>query len=162
MSEIRFYKPEEFGSDVAEILPEQLFEDLKVSPKSFCFLDVRKKSEFRVSRLPEAIRLDPKWEGSKIHEVLQEHAGELRGKRIVFYCTVGGRSSKKAEILQDFCTELGAKEVLHLAYGLMGWVNQDLGHLLVSEIGLKNKIHPYNEEWSSLLKVPSRAFLPKD
>ena len=62
------------------------FIEMETAGADIIIFDVRKKSEFAVSHLQNAIRLDP---GTKADEFEQLYGEQLQGKTVVFYCSVG-------------------------------------------------------------------------
>ncbi len=56
--------------------------------------DVRTKEEFAVSHLPNAIRLDPDMDPRTF---LDEYGDLLEQNQVLFYCSVGRRSTQLAE-----------------------------------------------------------------
>ena len=109
-------------------------------------LDVRDEKEFAVSRLDGALRVDPDiWQEAFI----ETYAGALKGKIVVFYCSVGVRSSALAEQVQDALLETGADAVFNLEGGIFEWHNEH--RRLVSAKGETDYIPPYDDYWAQLL-----------
>lgn len=133
-------------ADVAQ-LPTELFAELTERGERLLVFDVREEEEFRVSHLPGAIRVDP---GTWSWTFLRDHAEAAKGKRLVFYCSVGVRSSRLAGRVQDALMERGASGVYNLAGGLFRWHNE--GRALVDETGPTPLIHPYDAHWGGLIE----------
>jgi len=102
-------------------------EFLLLDPAQKVVFDVREKVEYQVSHIQDAIQCDV-----------------LEGKRVVFYCSVGYRSSEMVSRLNEVTEDLGARSSLNLIGGVFNWVNQ--GHPLSS-----SKVHPYNEYWGRFI-----------
>lgn len=109
--------------------------------------DVRKESEYAVSRIEGAIRVPPSITAG---EFLADHAPVIAGKQVVFYCSVGERSSRLAERVR---ARLGANTVAgvhNLEGGIFNWHNEYRN--VVSSDGQTDAIHPFNRRWGRLLE----------
>ena len=80
---------------------------------------------------------------------------DLKGKTVVFYCSVGVRSSALAESVKADLLAAGTKEVVNLEGGIFGWHNQS--RPLVDKSGPTTFVHPYNAYWGRLLTRPELA-----
>lgn len=109
--------------------------------------DVREESEFQVSHLANAIQVEP---NIKTEDFIEKYQDEIGDKTIVFYCSVGQRSSDLAERVDAALNEKEFIEVYNLAGGLFEWHNNDLP--VVNEQGETKLIHPYNRKWAKLIK----------
>ncbi len=110
-------------------------------------VDTRELAEFQVSRLPGAVQLDPDaWRWT----VMSQLGEQVRGKTVVFYCSVGVRSSKMAAHVQDAMMEAGAKQVFNLDGGIFRWHNMSLP--LEDERGSTDVVHPYDAHWGKLVR----------
>ena len=109
--------------------------------------DVREPEEFLVSHIAGAIQVAPNIEPSAF---IDEYGGLLKGKSVVFYCSVGRRSSKLTNKLGDTLSQYGASSSQNLIGCIFSWVNQ--GRELISSGQLvTTKVHPYNEFWGRLV-----------
>lgn len=133
-------------ADVAQ-LPPQMLADLMARDDALLIFDVRDEEEFRVSHLPGAIRVDP---GSWSQTFVNRYGQSVQGKRVVFYCSVGIRSSRLAGRVQEALFERGAAGVYNLSGGLFRWHNE--GRHLVDERGPTPLIHPYDSHWGGLIE----------
>lgn len=71
------------------------------------------------------------------------------GLTMVFYCSVGYRSSAlAAQIHGSFPTN----EIFNLQGGIFNWHNERRD--LVNEKGVSEDIHPYDKYWGRLLERP--------
>lgn len=113
-------------------------------------LDVREPEEFAVSHLAGARLIAP---GASIKEVRQVLGPSIKGVRIVLYCSVGYRSSKLADRVQESLLADGAATVENLRGGIFGWFNDD--RPLVDAQGSTRQVHPYDSRWGRLLKPVS-------
>lgn len=110
--------------------------------------DVREKKEFAVSHIQGAVWLDP---GIDMDEFEQKFSHQLKGKTVVFYCSVGQRSSELAEKVDDVIQRSEAKASYNLAGGVFTWRNEQ--RLLINQTTQPTtKVHPYNFYWGRLIE----------
>ncbi|MCH9808122.1 MAG: rhodanese-like domain-containing protein [Alphaproteobacteria bacterium] len=131
--------------DVAQIKPEQLLE-LGNDGLPPILLDVREADEFAVSHIKGAIRIAP---GASREEVL-DAAGDVDGRSIVVYCSVGARSSTLARKVQQSLKTNGAVSVHNLTGGIFRWHND--GRALVNRSGVTDFVHRFDTYWGQLLE----------
>jgi rhodanese-related sulfurtransferase len=106
------------------------------------FLDIRDPEEFAVSHIPGAVRVSL---GTSPEDVMAR-LGDVSGKEIVAYCSVGRRSSIFAKDMQDALAAEGAMSVVNLEGGLFGWHAER--RALENETGqTTDVVHPYDEIW---------------
>jgi len=129
--------------DVAHISPDDL---QKVLSDDVVLFDVRKNAEYDVSRIAGAIRVSPSISAS---DFLREHASALEGKTVVFYCSVGERSSRLAERVLSQAGGARAEAVYNLEGGLFKWHNEYRD--VVAENGETTAVHPFDRRWGRLL-----------
>ncbi len=110
------------------------------------FLDVREMKEFEVSHLAGAYQVPP---AISPKDFMREFDLDWSGKTVVFYCSVGRRSSILAEQVQADLKASGASEVYNLEEGIFGWHNADLP--LANESGTTDLVHPYNAFWKRMV-----------
>jgi len=128
-------------------LSTQAFADHMARGTDFLLLDVREEDEFAVSRLKGAERVDP---GIWRRSFMNRFADRVRGKTVIFYCSVGVRSSKLAQQVQAALKEQGAKAVYNLDGGIFAWHNE--ARTLVNAKGKTQFVHPFDEHWGRLVK----------
>ncbi|MEM7292781.1 MAG: rhodanese-like domain-containing protein [Pseudomonadota bacterium] len=129
--------------EVAHVSSDQL---QRLSSDQILLLDVREADEYAVSHLVNAIQVDP---GIGTRQFMRRFASRLQDKIVIFYCSVGYRSSGLAEDLQQRLVKSGAKAVYNLEEGIFGWHNA--GMKVVNTAGQTSRIHPYNNYWGRLL-----------
>lgn len=121
-------------------------EELKENYDQFTILDTRKKPEFQVSHLPNAI-----WVGEKLNK--KDLKKIPNDKPIVVYCTVGIRS-------EDFGEELlkdGFEKVYNLYGSIVSW--KDAGNDVVDNDGnTTEKVHVFSKEWERYLKTGEKIY----
>jgi rhodanese-related sulfurtransferase len=111
-------------------------------------LDARSPAEYAVSHLPGGRRVDAK---APVPELL----GRLGTNRpVVVYCSVGYRSARLAERLQ----QAGCTNVFNLDGSIFQWANED--RLLERDGRPVNEVHPYNKTFGQLLRPEHRATAP--
>ena len=115
-------------------------------------LDVREDAEYRVSHLAGAERIDPKINPAAFAALISEKA---RGRDVVFYCSVGMRSSNLAAEMQDGLIKSGATSVANLKGGIFGWHNER--RALVDGRGPTDFVHPYDQKWGTLVARPDQT-----
>jgi len=109
-------------------------------------VDVRTDIEYAVGRIPGAIRIDPGASSKTVAELL---SGRIEGKEVVFYCSVGVRSSRLANKAATGLKDLGAENVHNLSGGVFAWHNER--RALENEEGSTALVHPYDRNWGKLL-----------
>ena len=98
-------------------------------------IDVREREEYQVSRIPDALHAGyKKFNPDNFKDIRKE-------QEIIVYCSVGYRSEKAGEKLQ----EAGFENVRNLYGGIIEWVNRQ--NPLENDDGLTNKLHPYGPLW---------------
>lgn len=119
--------------------------------------DVREEQEYAVSRIAGARRVDP---GAWGWQFLRDHGADLADKTVVFYCSVGVRSSKLAHRVAEALRERGVKGVYNLEGGLFRWHNEGRG--LVDVLGDTDRVHPFDQTWGRLVDRQDRvSILPR-
>ncbi len=111
-------------------------------------LDVREPEEFAISQLLGA---------RNVHTLDEALAavGADREREVVVYCSVGYRSAKFAEKLDDH----GVKNVRNLEGSIFAWANS--GHPVYRGTQRASRVHPYDVTWGRMLTPGLRADLDK-
>jgi len=136
--------------DIGHIAPARLAA-LMADGQAVLF-DVRTPAEYRVSRLPGAVRVEP---GMRAAAFLDRYGDTVEGKTAVFYCSVGVRSSRLAERVAKALKARGATAVDDLAGGIFAWHGE--ARALVDAVGPTDFVHPYDASWGRLLGRPGLA-----
>ena len=110
-------------------------------------LDVRTMDEWKVSHLPEALRVDP---GAPAETALPNVPKDAP---IVTYCAVGYRSAELATRLRA----AGFTHVQNLDGSIFQWANEH--RPLVKDGEPASRVHPYNQFWGRLLSDDVRGSL---
>ncbi|MEX0290610.1 MAG: rhodanese-like domain-containing protein [Flavobacteriaceae bacterium] len=112
-------------------------------------LDTRKKEEFEVSHLKNAIWVG--YEAFSLDSVVNKI--ENRGKPLVVYCSIGVRSEEIGERLMA----AGFTDVKNLYGGIFEWKNQ--GNPVFDPQGDRtNKVHAFDRQWGKLLKNADKIY----
>ena len=123
----------------------------KLDPSQIVVFDVRERSEFDVSHLDGAVQVDP---GISADAFAEQYKEQLNGKTVVFYCSVGRRSSKLADRVDGVLAQNGASASYNLIGGLFQWRNEERS-LMSQAGGTTDAIHPYNAFWGRLIEDKS-------
>lgn len=118
---------------------EQVGAALAVEPRPL-LVDVRALEEYEVSRMPNAIHVDP----------VAELTVVPRDRAVIVYCSVGYRSA----VVADRLTKAGYDGVHNYLGSIFEWAN--LGLPLVDDAGPTHRVHPYDENWGELLDARCR------
>lgn len=113
---------------------------------SVVFLDARAKQEFEVSHIAQA-----HWVGYDNFSTTQLPA-ITKDQKIIVYCSVGYRSEKIAEKLEN----AGFTDVANLYGGLFEWVNQ--GNEVINEQGTTQQVHAFDKIWGVWLKKGEKVY----
>lgn len=122
-------------------------DDLAKNKVSFQLLDCRAEEEFAVSHLPNAHFSDY---GTFEADQLKGHSKE---DTIIVYCSIGYRSERVGEKLQD----AGYTNVFNLRGGIFDWKNN--GGVVVNSQNVKtDSVHTYNKQWSRFLEKGVKVY----
>ena len=110
--------------------------------------DVRELSEYEVSHLENALQINP---GISRVDFEAQHGDTIAGKRVVFYCSVGRRSSNLAQRVSDFVVSKTHSQPINLKGGIFNWSNESRRMIGVDDTAT-DAVHPYNWFWGLLLK----------
>jgi rhodanese-related sulfurtransferase len=130
-----------------ETLAPEALASMLASGAPVVLFDVREEEEYQVSRLPGALRADP---GAWTFRFVGQHGEAVKGKTVVFYCSVGVRSSKLAARVQGRLLEKGARAVYNLEGGVFRWHNDR--RPLIDANGPTPLVHPYDRHWGGLIE----------
>lgn len=133
---------------VPNISVQDLHKQLAESPKPlYLVFDVREKEEYNLSHIASAIHIDPKMSENDFFTTFSQ---QISGKHLVFYCSVGERSSLLIERIQEACKKSGTASVSNLRGGIFRWYNEGLP--VVNADGITDEIHPFNSLWGMFLE----------
>jgi len=142
---VRAQVRKDYGS-VAQLSAKALVNIMR-KEEEFLLLDVREDNEFAVSRIAGAERVDP---GIWRKSFMARFGDHVRGKNVVFYCSVGLRSSRLVANVQAALMEQGAKHVFNLDGGVFAWHNEN--RALENAKGATDYVHPFDAHWGKLVR----------
>lgn len=123
-------------------------QDLKKDEQSYLILDTRKKREFEVSHIPNAV-----WVSEKVNIENPAFAKAKKNQPIVVYCSVGIRSEDYGEHLK----KLGYSNVKNLYGSIFAW--KDAGYnLLNSKEQITDSVHVFSRKWSHYLNSGIKVY----
>ncbi len=128
-------------SSVKRITTAEFARRLEAATPAPIILDARGEEEYAVSHLKHAQRVavgDPDLLASALSNLAKDMP-------IVVYCSVGYRSAKVAQQLE----QAGFRQVFNLEGGLFEWANE--GRSMLKEGQPTAQVHPYNATWGKLL-----------
>lgn len=132
--------------------PPAVVAQFLASPSAFLLLDVRERDEFDVSHVPGAERLSPHASQSQALAQIDARAGD---RVVIFYCSVGQRSSRMADQIGPALRGRGARDIYNLRGGVFAWHNE--ARPLVDGFGPTPYVHPFSAAWGRLLSRPDLA-----
>ena len=109
--------------------------------------DVREPEEYAVSHLKDAIQVDPE---ISQEDFMAQFGEVLKDKQVVFYCSVGRRSSLLADKVSDSLFDNGAEEIYNLKHGIFGWHDEEKP--LVAAKQSTDYVHPFSWRWKRYLQ----------
>lgn len=116
-------------------------EQVKNSRADYILLDTRERGEYEVSHIEGAIWVG--YDDFSIARISQINPS----KKIVTYCSVGYRSERIGEQLQ----QAGYSRVYNLHGSIFKWINE--GYPVVDKDGNPTqKVHGYNQKWEKWVK----------
>lgn len=110
------------------------------SDTNVVYLDSREINEYEVSHLEDAI-----WVGYDDFDISRVENID-KSQPIVVYCSIGYRSEKVAEKLE----QAGFTDVRNLYGGVFDWTNNE--YEVVNEEGPTQQVHTYNKKWGKWVK----------
>lgn len=110
----------------------------QLNAENTLIFDVREQDEFEVSHISNAIRIPPQMSPE---DFLNRFGENLNNKLLIFYCSVGERSSRFTELLTVQKGTLNF-EAANLKGGLFKWHNEN--RPVTNKHGSADAIHPYN------------------
>ncbi len=122
-------------------------DSMMLADPTLVLLDCREAEEYAVSHLP----------GSDLAPYGAFEADDLKqvakNKPVVVYCSIGYRSERIGEKLQD----AGFSNVFNLYGGIFDWKNNG-GVVVTSDSDTTQKVHTYNKQWSKYLQVGEKVY----
>ncbi len=116
-------------------------------PEQPFLFDIRTAEEYEKSRIATAVRLNP---DSCPDEFTARYGALVAGRDLVFYCSVGQRSSDLLQRVESGCGKVRAKSCRNLRGGIFRWYNE--GRPVVNESGETDDIHMYDPVWGMMVE----------
>ncbi|NMW21466.1 MAG: rhodanese-like domain-containing protein [Chlorobiaceae bacterium] len=116
-------------------------------PEPPILFDIRTREEYEESRIATAVRLDPDT-GSDAFAA--RYGSLVAGRDIVFYCSVGQRSTELLERVESACGKARTRSCRNLRGGIFRWYNK--GRPVVNASGLTDDIHGYDPIWGMMVE----------
>lgn len=138
---------------VANITWQDLKQKITSSDSAhYLLFDTRPVEEYHTSHIRCAVQIDPEMPAQ---EFLETYGDTLKGRHAVFYCSVGYRSSRFAQRVQQELLAGGARSVANLRGGIFRWYNE--ANPVVDARGETDNIHPYDAFWRMLVRDRNKA-----
>ncbi len=129
-------------------IPYISVQEVKMSSANFQILDTRKKPEFNVSHIPNAI-----WVGENVNDSILNALKLNKNKPVVVYCSVGIRSEQFGEQLKA----KGFKNIQNLYGSIFAW--KDAGYPVLDSLNIEtNNVHVYSKVWGKYLKSGEKVY----
>ena len=131
-----------------QTVPYISVEELNKNQDSYLILDTRKKEEFLVSHIPNAV-----WSNEKLDVSAFAKAHPDKTQPIVVYCSIGVRSENFGESLQ----KMGYTNVFNLYGSIFQW--KDKGYTVVNpKQNPTDSVHVYSKDWAKYLKTGIKVY----
>ena len=129
------------------LIQSQELKDILEKDQQVIILDTRDKKEFKISHLPNAIRVG--------YDDFQKKSISKLSKddKVIVYCSVGYRSERIGEKLQ----KMGFTDVNNLYGGIFEWKHEDLP-VLNHKSAETDSVHTYNKSWSKWLQKGVKVY----
>ena len=109
--------------------------------------DIRNAEEYEKSRIATAVRLDP---NTGTDDFAARYAALVTSRDLVFYCSIGQRSTELLTRVESVCRKAGAKSCRNLRGDIFRWYNE--GKPVVDAGGMTDDIHGYDPIWAVMLE----------
>lgn len=132
--------------DVA-VMPTADLETMEQRGQPLVLLDARTEPEFAVSRIKGAQRVEPTISATQFTDAF---GANIKGRKVVIYCAVGGRSSALVNRIEKVAKQAGADGVYSLQGGIFRWHNER--RPLVGPVGATDEVHPFSARAARLIE----------
>ncbi len=123
-------------------------QELKMNKGIYLILDTRRKEEYDVSHIPNAI-----WVSEKVKDTVDALSALDKDQPIVVYCSVGIRSEDFGEKLQ----KQGYTNVKNLYGSVFAW--KDAGYQVVNAKGkITDSVHVFSKVWGKYLQTGVKVY----
>lgn len=108
--------------------------------------DVRRPEEYQMSRITGSIQIAP---DMSVQEFITQYGNAIHNKSLIFYCSVGYRSSEFIQRIEKQVRQKGVTAMYNLKGGIFRWYNEN--HPVINNNGETDKIHPSDDSWANLI-----------
>jgi rhodanese-related sulfurtransferase len=131
--------------DVEQLSHQELHN--KTNQENTLLFDIRRAEEYQQSRIKGGIQVDP---DMKAEDFIAKYGDKMNKKELIFYCSVGYRSSVFIKRIEKQAQAMGVKKMYNLTGGIFRWYNEHLQ--VVNNQGDTDDIHPNEESWAHLIE----------
>ncbi len=117
--------------------------------------DTREEAEFSISHVPGAIHVHP---NITPQDFIEKFGDRLKDKTVLFYCSVGVRSSNLVRKLDHDIRRLGGRSAANIRGGIFSWHNH--GNPLSRANSSTDAVHGYSPKWGRYLDFDNLAVYP--
>jgi len=129
-------------------VPYITVQELKMDASEFLILDTRKKEEYDISHIPNAV-----WVSEKVTDSTYAFAKAYKDKPVAVYCSVGIRSERYGEQLK----KRGFTDVRNVYGSIFAW--KDAGYEVVdASQKVTDSVHVFSKVWGKYLKTGTKVF----
>ncbi len=129
-------------------IPYISVQELKMNANKYLILDTRKKEEYDVSHIPNAI-----WVSEDLDEDVFSFSKADKNRPMVVYCSVGVRSENFGEALK----KKGFANVKNLYGSIFAWKDEGYEVHNVKE-QKTDSVHVYSKVWGKYLKTGHKVY----
>ncbi len=140
---------------VPQIESERLQAALAQDESGYMLFDIRESEEYEMGHLKNAIHVSP---DTSTDSFMDRFGPDIVDKNLIFYCSVGYRSSIYLEKTETKTLLAGASNVYNLKGGVFRWYSKGLPVFKGEKE--THAIHPYNRFWEAALVSPSKREKP--
>ena len=140
-----------FRFDVNNISHQQLQKLLPISESGEILLfDVRRPEEYQASRIKGSILISPEMSAEDfISQFISPNDKKIHAKTLIFYCSVGYRSSEFIQRIKQHGYQKDMSEMKNLKGGIFRWYNES--YPVFNDKGETDEMHPSDESWADLI-----------
>jgi len=114
--------------------------------QTILIFDVRRPEEYQTSRIKGSILIAP---DMTEQEFMAQYGDKIPGKSLVFYCSVGYRSSQFIQRIEEQAKAKNVTMISNLKGGIFRWYNEK--HPVINNKGETDDIHPSDESWAKMI-----------
>lgn len=108
---------------------------------------VRRPEEYQMSRIKGSIQITPEMSAQ---DFISRYGKSIRNKTLIFYCSVGYRSSEFIQRIEKQARKNSVIEMSNLEGGIFRWYNER--HQVINNDGETDEMHPSDDSWANLIE----------